>query len=251
VDHAAAVTVLHGRAPAADDEIALGSSSLHTLGLHVGDRTTMAGGCGQRQVTIVGRVAMPLVGTADPDDGVLLPLDTFRALCSDQLVADIDSNTSVMVQVRRAQDAVALRRRFGSNQFLVQQRFVPGSVRAIEDVRQVPLVVSALVALLALTAAGHALALAVRRRRGDLAVLRALGLRPRQTAAVIQSQALALAAVTVLVGVPLGAALGHVLWSAIASSSHLLPRTDASAAGFVLFAAVIVAVAVAYPVVSD
>jgi ABC-type lipoprotein release transport system permease subunit len=245
VDHPADVSVLDGRAPAGDDEIALGSGSLHTLGLHVGDRTTMAGGCGQRQVTIVGRVAMPLVETSDPDDGVLLPLDTFQALCADKLVADIDSNTSILVQVDRQQDVAAVSRQFDPDQFLVQQRFVPGSVRAIEDVRQVPLVVAALVALLALAAAGHALTLAVRRRRGDLAVLRALGLRPRQTAAVIQWQALALAAVTVLVGVPLGAALGQLLWSTIASSSHLVPRTDVSAAGLVLFAAVIVAAAVA------
>jgi ABC-type lipoprotein release transport system permease subunit len=245
VDHAAPVTVLEGRAPASEDEIAVGSGSLRDLGLHVGDRTTMAGGCGQRDVTIVGRVAMPLVGTADPDDGTLLPLDTFHAVCSDQLVASIDSNTSVLVQLRHQRDAASLTQGLDPQQFLVRQRFVPGSVRAIEDLRQVPLVVAVLVGLLALTAAAHALALAVRRRRGDLAVLRALGLRPRQTAAVVRWQALTLATVAIVVGMPIGAAFGQVLWSTIAESSHFLPRTNTPAAGFALFTAATVAAAVA------
>jgi ABC-type lipoprotein release transport system permease subunit len=237
----APITVLDGRVPLGPNEVALGTGSMHQLGLHVGDRTTIAGGCGQRDVQVVGRVSMPLIGTADPDDGTLLPLDTFRALCSDQLVASVDSNTSILVRLRHPSDAAALRRQFDPRQFLVQSRFTPGAVRAIDDVRQVPLVVAVLVALQALAAVAHALALAVRRRRGDLAVLRALGLRPGQTAGVVRWQSLTLAAVAVVIGLPVGVVGGRLLWSMIAGSSHLVVRADVVIWGLALVAAGIVA----------
>jgi ABC-type lipoprotein release transport system permease subunit len=241
VDRDPSVTILSGRAPAGGGEVALGSSSLHSLGLHVGDRATMRGGCGEREVTIVGRVAMPLVGTADPDDGTLLPMETFRALCADQLVASVDSNTSILLKVRHEADAAGLSRTLDPEHFLVQRRAVPGAVRAIDDIRQVPLIVAGLVSLLALAAGGHALALSVRRRREDLAVLRALGLRPGQTAAAIRCQALILAAISIVVGIPVGVALGRLLWSSIVSASHLLLRTDVDMGGLVGLVAAIVA----------
>jgi ABC-type lipoprotein release transport system permease subunit len=188
---------------------------------------------------------MPLIGTADPDDGTLLPLDAFHALCADKLVASIDSNTSVLLRLRDPADAAAIRKGLDSNQFLVQPRFTPGAVRAIDDVRAVPLVVAILVGLQALLAVAHALALAVRRRRGDLAVLRALGLRPRQTAAVVRWQSLTLAALAIVVGVPAGIAGGRLLWSSIAGSSHFLVRTDVLAWGLAVLAGGIVVGALA------
>jgi ABC-type lipoprotein release transport system permease subunit len=182
-------------------------------------------------VTIVVRVVIPLVGTADPDDGALLPLDTFRAICSDQLVAAIDSNTSALVELHHDEDAAAVRQSLDPQQYLVQTRFVPGSVTAIDDIRQVPVVVAVLVGLLAVAAIGHALALAVRRRRRDLAVLRALGLRPGQTAAVVRWQATTLTAVALLAGIPVGLLGARLLWSDIVDSSHLLVRTDVRVLG--------------------
>ena len=151
-----------------------------------------------------------------------------------------DSNTSILLRARDRADAVALRRQFDSGPFLVQSRFTPGSVRAIDDVRAVPLVVAVLVGLQALLAVAHALALAVRRRRGDLAVLRALGLRPRQAAGVVRWQSLTLAALAIVIGLPAGLAIGRSLWSAIAGSSNFVVRTDVIAWGLVVLAGGIV-----------
>ena len=57
-----------------------------------------------------------------------------------------------------------------------------------------PLALSAFLAVLAVGAVGHALSIAVRRRRHELAVLRALGLTRRQSRLVIVTQASLLAA---------------------------------------------------------
>ena len=67
-------------------------------------------------------------------------------------------------------------------------------VRAIQDMAALPLALSAFLAVLAVGAVGHALSIAVRRRRHELAVLRALGLTRRQSRLVIVTQASLLAA---------------------------------------------------------
>ena len=72
-----------------------------------------------------------------------------------------------------------------------------------------PLALSAFLALLAIGAVGHALSIAVRRRRHELAVLRALGLTRLQSRLVIATQASLLAVIGLAFGIPLGVALGR------------------------------------------
>ena len=84
-----------------------------------------------------------------------------------------------------------------------------------------PLALSAFLAVLAVGAVGHALSIAVRRRRHELAVLRALGLTRRQTRLVIGTQATLLAVIGLAFGIPLGIALGRILWHAAANTTPL------------------------------
>jgi hypothetical protein len=65
------------------------------------------------------------------------------------------------------------------------------------------------------------LATAVRRRRHDLAVLRALGMTRRQARLVVTTQASLLAVIGLAFGVPLGIALGRVIWRAVAGFTPL------------------------------
>ena len=91
-------------------------------------------------------------------------------------------------------------------------------VRALQEVEAVPLLLGGFTAFLAVAAVAHALAVASRRRGGDLAVLRALGLRPRQAAEVPRWHGITIAVVGLVVGVPLGLVLGRLVWSTIAAS---------------------------------
>jgi ABC-type antimicrobial peptide transport system permease subunit len=75
--------------------------------------------------------------------------------------------------------------------------------------------------VLAVGAVGHALSIAVRRRRHELAVLRALGLTRRQSRLVIGTQATLLAVIGLAFGIPLGIALGQTLWHAAANMTPL------------------------------
>jgi ABC-type lipoprotein release transport system permease subunit len=91
----------------------------------------------------------------------------------------------------------------------------------VKDVAVLPLALGAFLVLLALGAVGHALATAVHRRRGELAVLRALGMTGLQSRLVVVTQASVLAAVGLAVGLPLGFALGRFVWRLVAQSTPL------------------------------
>ncbi len=84
-----------------------------------------------------------------------------------------------------------------------------------------PFALGAFLALLALGAVGHALATAVRRRRHELAVLRALGITRTQSRLVVTTQASLLAAIGLAFGVPLGIVLGRVTWRLVAHATPL------------------------------
>ena len=97
----------------------------------------------------------------------------------------------------------------------------PPILQAVKDVAALPLALSAFLAVLAVGAVGHALSIAVRRRRHELAVLRALGLTRRQSRLVIGTQATLLAVIGLAFGIPLGIALGRILWHAAANTTPL------------------------------
>jgi len=77
------------------------------------------------------------------------------------------------------------------------------------------------VALLAVGAVGHALSIAVQRRRHELAVLRALGLTRLQSRMVVATQASVLAVIGLVFGVPLSIALGRAIWRVAAGATPL------------------------------
>ncbi len=97
----------------------------------------------------------------------------------------------------------------------------PGEVQELKDVATLPIALSGFLVLLALGAVGHALATAVRRRRDELAVLRALGITRLQARTVVLTQASVLALIALTFGMPLGLLVGRSLWRAVAASTPL------------------------------
>jgi ABC-type antimicrobial peptide transport system permease subunit len=98
---------------------------------------------------------------------------------------------------------------------------VEGTKKSGEQIALYAFVIVPFLAVLAVGAVGHALSIAVRRRRHELAVLRALGLTRRQSRLVIGTQATLLAIVGLAFGIPLGIALGRILWHAAANTTPL------------------------------
>ena len=242
---AAPLAILDGRTPAGPREIALASATMAAVGLSTGDRTTVSGPCGQFEVAVVGRVIVPLTSSNYPDDGSILTLDAFDELCAQDNVSSTDVNTSALVRLRDDELAAAVRDEWQAQGLSVHVPETPNSVGLIRELRAVPIVVGAVVTVLGSAAAAHALVLTVHRRRRDLAILRAFGLRPGQARGIIRWQAATLALVAMLVGVPLGLVLGRVVWTSIAAPSNVVVRSDVNMLGLAVLVAGVAAIAAA------
>lgn len=89
----------------------------------------------------------------------------------------------------------------------------PGDVKNLQLVRVYPLWLAGFLAALGLLAVVHALLVSGRRRDHQVGVLRALGMTRAQVVGAVSAQGAAMSLLGVVVGVPLGVALGRWTWS--------------------------------------
>ncbi len=78
-------------------------------------------------------------------------------------------------------------------------------------------------AAVAFATLAHTLALAARRRRHDLGVLRVLGFTRGQTLATVACQASVLVVAALVLAVPLGIAAGRLIWMGFADQLGVVP----------------------------
>jgi predicted lysophospholipase L1 biosynthesis ABC-type transport system permease subunit len=93
---------------------------------------------------------------------------------------------------------------------------VPTEIDRVRRIEGLPTALAGFVAIVALVAVGFALVTAVRRRRRELAVLKTLGFSRRQVRATIAWHASTVAAVGVVIGLPLGLVAGRIVWLVVA-----------------------------------
>ncbi|NDL56755.1 ABC transporter permease [Phytoactinopolyspora mesophila] len=212
--------VLSGRLPVAATEVMLGPQSADEFGVGIGD-TVMLRGTRQVELAVVG------LGLVAPQDvqhatGALVTAEAYDSLFDGfsghvgyiGLEPGVDPEEIIPVLY----EAVSV---------------VPGADIGIQPldwlheleefryIRALPLFLAGFLAVLALGVVGFALAAAVRRRRQDLAVLRALGMTPRQSRSVVVTQGGVIALAGLAAGLPLGVALGRTVWRQVAESMYL------------------------------
>ena len=214
--------VLEGRVPAGPDEVLIGSDTFDKLGLNIGARIAVSGPGGDETMTVVGRTIVPIVGSSLTDEGIVVPLGTFRTLGGDELVASIDAETVILTRLVEGTDVEGFRAEIEAGGLFVDGTFRQSSVTVLDEVRTIPFYVAAFTAFIGALAVFHALVVTARRRRGDLAVMRALGCRPRQAAGVIHWQGFFIAMSALVLGFPIGLIGGRLLWNAIADGTNVL-----------------------------
>jgi hypothetical protein len=232
--------VLTGHAVQARNQIVLGSVTMATLGTHIGDTVRVGGRGGGKTVrlTVVGTVTMPAL--TGPGMGVGAIIDYHL----------------IPPAVRNTQDNLVP----GPNAYFIRTEGPPGPalrslqsivaainnpnapspgsaggavalLRPVEIVDShsmvaIPTVLGAGLAAGAVLALGTTLVASVRRRRRDLAVLKTLGLSARQLGSVVAWQSSVIVAIGVVVGLPLGIVLGHVLWDQFAQAIAAVPQVS-------------------------
>jgi predicted lysophospholipase L1 biosynthesis ABC-type transport system permease subunit len=215
--------ILHGRLPRAADEIALGERTRRHAGLNIGDRLTtrISGGGVAASFRVVGTVVLPFTNDETSlGEGAYAIHAGIR-----RLVPGVPSDAA-LVRFRPgtplATGIAAIRRAFPGVE--VREARQPATLLDFGRVERFPLAVALTVALLAAATVAHVLATAVRGRRRDLAVLRSLGLGRGDVRAAVAWQATILVSLALVVGLPIGIAVGRVLWIACASAYGFLAR---------------------------
>ena len=221
------VVLTGGRMPAAPDEIVLAPTTASEMHAATGSVVRLAGAGAPRALTVTGLGFVPEGPHNDYDSGAWLTPAGYDRLFRGAHFAF--KFRLAVVSLRPGADLQAVTGRLnktargikGGEAFPFSPPDPLPQVQIIKDVAALPLALSAFLAVLAVGAVGHALSIAVRRRRHELAVLRALGLTRRQSRLVIITQASLLAAIGLAFGIPLGIALGRVLWHAAADMTPL------------------------------
>jgi ABC-type antimicrobial peptide transport system permease subunit len=109
----------------------------------------------------------------------------------------------------------------------------------------VPRAIGGLLAALGVVSLLHALLTTVARRGTDLAVLRALGLRRGGMRTVLAAEAVTIATIGLVLGVPLGVLAGRIAWWALAERLGVAPDPVLPLSGFAALFVVGVSVAAA------
>jgi hypothetical protein len=210
--------VLQGRVPAAPNEAVLGPSSAKALHRGIGDDVRVGGAKG-RTVRVVGLGLLPVTPHFSFDQGVWMTRDGLKTI--DPAKDEPDDAVLITFHNGVPTDATIgrLQRQLG---VMVEPASLPQDIAFLHNVRMLPKALAGFLALLGMAALAHVLVTAVRRRRHDLAVLRAIGFRPLQTASCVLWQATTVAVVAVVLGVPLGIAVGRWAWRWVANATPLL-----------------------------
>lgn len=250
--------VLSGHEIDASNQIVIGAATMAELHKRVGDTVTFSFASADdapvyvppTKLLIVGTATLPAVGYStfvaqhtSMGTGAIVPLAVLPPAMTKSLnSSDPNLNGTGMVFVRLRPNVSASAGRAElerisatTNKFLSADKNATGnSVSVLSVVRPVqivnyrsvgstPIILALGLALGAVVALGLTLASSVRRRRRDLALLKAFGFSQRQLSAAVAWQATVDAVVGIVLGIPLGIVIGRELWTLFARNINAVP----------------------------
>jgi hypothetical protein len=241
------------------NQIVLGAATLQQLHKHLGGYVTASYGSKKdypvyvppTRMHIVGVATLPAVGTAltlhtSMGVGAIIPVDieppAFQKVIESGGLA-LSGFDMIFIRLRHGvSDSVALASlnkiaRVGDRVFealpdgegegddvTVLSVQYPAEIENYRSIGATPAVLALSLAAGAVVALGLTLEASVRRRRRDLALLRALGFSRGQLRSVVAWQASVAGLVGVVIGVPLGIVLGQWLWTLFARYINAVPE---------------------------
>jgi hypothetical protein len=214
--------VVEGRLPSNSGEIALGTSTLRSTGLGIGDSIKLPTASGPpREFGIVGQVVGSQL-TSVPDLGTIAVITPDAAVrmtgAHDMGQLGEASTASLLITYR---DGVAhkplesrLSRAYGLEFMPYSSSSPPGRLTNIDDMAALLIGLAVFFALLGTLGLVHVLLVSTRRRAHEFGVLASLGLVRSQLRSIVQCQALTLIGIGLGIGIPLGVIVGRLAWKA-------------------------------------
>jgi hypothetical protein len=255
---AVAPPILSGHAVDNNNQIVLGAITLSLLHKHIGDTVIFSFGTPSTaplylppiKLIIVGTTTMPAIGGSgnfaehpSMGTGALLSDHLSPAFIRAANSPDPNLNGPGLVFVRLRSGVGSgggiadMHRvvRLANNVFATDPNTAGDSVEVLgvqhpaeivnyQSTGATPVILAAGLAFGATAALALTLIASVRRRRRDLALLKTLGFTTRQLAATIAWQASVIAVLAVIIGVPIGIAVGRQLWIVFARNINAVPQ---------------------------
>ena len=250
--------LLSGHAVHGPNQVVLGPATLATLHKQIGDTVEASYEGVHVTLRVVGAATFPAIGV----NGIFHPSTGIGAAASTQLLPPAPDRVCgqeadmVLIKMRpgvSAPAALADAQRIATDtnriftavpktttcyddlvSVLPVQR--PAEIADYRSVGSTPSLLAAVLALSAIAALGLTLAASVRRRRRDLATLKALGFTGPQLLSAVCWQSSVAVAVGVVAGIPFGIVVGQWLWTLFARDIYVVPEPAVPALSVILVA---------------
>jgi hypothetical protein len=211
--------IVAGRAPRSADEVALGKVTLDAVHKHIGDTVTAHGEKASHTFVIVGQVVLPSMSSEELQplaDGAAFTVGGFAHIIAEganetHFLLVQSAPSSNRAELAREMKAIPRSQNFGTPTTAVE-------INRLQQINWFPAILALLLGALALVAVGHALVTSVRRRRGEVALLKTIGFDRRQVGATVAWQATTVGVIGLVVGIPIGLLLGREVWSRVAGA---------------------------------
>ena len=264
--------IIHGHGVQARHQIIMGAATMTQLHKHIGDTVTLSYGAPGNplyvpptSLVIVGTATLPAVGFSSVADdhtsmgtGALMSESALPASFQEALGSSdptLNGPNLVFVRLRPGISShvgvVGLRRIATAADNLLAASGAAGqgsggvAVVGVERPAEIvnygtmgvtPVLLAGALAGGALAALGLTLVASVRRRRPDLALLKIIGFTRSQLGATLAWQASVAAVIGIVIGLPLGIAVGRWLWDLFAGQIYAVPQPSVPVRAMVLVA---------------
>jgi ABC-type lipoprotein release transport system permease subunit len=224
--------------PPGTGETAIGTELARRLEASIGDTIVVEGYAGDVPLRVTGWFVNP--GTDELDGGLVVTSDSLEAMRAKDCPAGTDlarcrvNVEGVGVAFRDGVDREAAAGRLREVQPDLEPAPVPSIVHNLGQIGSTPWLLAGFLALIGGAGLAHALMVGVRRHRHDVAVVRALGLRPVQARSVVRWQASILAALGAGLGLVAGLLIGRLVWQRIVNGVGALVSVEVPAAVLLL-----------------
>lgn len=255
--------VIEGDLPSEAAEVALGLQTSEDLDLGIGDELTVSSDFGEAAARVTGLVVLPSLGVFESDragtgTGVLVSAPLFDDLVAQgedafglergELRSQLDAFVGIDLRdgvdperfLADVGDELGSWDVYGYVPFQHADPVRPPQIADVAAMQRVPVALGGFFALAMAIGLALGIAAATRERRRELALLRALGSSGRQIAASVRWHALSVVAVALVIGLPVGVAIGRALYDSFADDLGVVPTPVLSPAwtGLVLAATV-------------
>jgi hypothetical protein len=224
-----APTIAAGAWPVNEGELALGGKTMRQVGAHIGDIVQVRAGDTVVPLKVVGKAVFGDFGFGPGlAEGAGMTFSQLQAFFPDDERTLFGGN---FAPGANAEEVIArLSPKFsalGADLATIEElELIFGTgigAGSLAGAQRVPWVLSGLLALAAIGTLVHTLVMSIRRRRRDLAVLKTLGFVRRQISATVAWQATTMVGIALLIGLPVGVAVGRWGWTLFANAIGVVP----------------------------